>query len=237
MFHRFIRRCFVILFGVPLSFLGRDDGTSSPTGKILSAFAQILIELCLKFKRTLIVTISVTNIHTKRYILNKANGSLKNRIVSLQHCFEASFKSEESMEVVLPNLEKTFTSAFSCFLAGTTGLEHKSNVSSQTFRQSLLSIHEYFYLTAPKVGTFAAFDDYECIILCLRNPSCRSVNLAVAKKQDGKIWCELLSSQKYTIPEEYRKNRTSRHVSFKVGIAFYINIQLTFFYTRYHYTV
>ena len=41
MFHRFICRCFVMLFGVPLSHLGYDDGMSSPGGKISFAYTQI----------------------------------------------------------------------------------------------------------------------------------------------------------------------------------------------------
>ena len=41
MFHRFICRYFVMLFGVPLSLLGHDDGTSPPGGKISFAYWQI----------------------------------------------------------------------------------------------------------------------------------------------------------------------------------------------------
>ena len=97
-------------------------------------------------------------------------------------------------------------------------MKQKFTFSSKTFKQSLLSIDEYFYLTAPKVGTFAAFDDFECIFSCMRNPSCWSINLAVAKKRDAKIWCELLSSHKHRFPEEFRENSTSRHISIMVGL-------------------
>ena len=97
-------------------------------------------------------------------------------------------------------------------------MKQKFTFSSKTFKQSLLSIDEYFYLTAPKVGTFAAFDDFECIFSCLRNPSCWSINLAVAKKRDAKIWCELLSSHKHRFPEEFRENSTSHHISIMVGL-------------------
>ena len=41
MFHRLICRCLVMLFGVPLSLLGHDDGTSLPRGKISFAYWQI----------------------------------------------------------------------------------------------------------------------------------------------------------------------------------------------------
>ena len=97
-------------------------------------------------------------------------------------------------------------------------MKRKFTFSSKTFKQSLLSIDEYFYLTAPKVGTFAAFDDFEYIFSCLRNPSCWSINLVVAKKRDAKIWCELLPSHKHRFPEEFRENRTSHHISIMVGL-------------------
>ena len=105
-------------------------------------------------------------------------------------------------------------------------MKQKFTFSSKTFKQSLLSIDEYFYLTAPKVGTFAAFDDFECIFSCLRNPSCWSINLAVAKKRDAKIWCELLSSHKHRFPEEFRQNSTSRHISIMVGLFPTHNIKI-----------
>ena len=41
MFHRFICRCLVMLFGVPLPLLGHDDGTSPSGGKISFAYRQI----------------------------------------------------------------------------------------------------------------------------------------------------------------------------------------------------
>ena len=57
MFHRFICRCFVMLFGVPLSLLGYNYGMSSPGGKISFAYTQVkhffnytlLIRLRLKY--------------------------------------------------------------------------------------------------------------------------------------------------------------------------------------------
>ena len=45
------------------------------------------------------------------------------------------------------------------FFAEAPVLEHKFTFSSQTFKQSLLIIDEYQYLTAPKSGTFVVFDD------------------------------------------------------------------------------
>ena len=38
----------------------------------------------------------------------------------------------------------------------------------------------------------------------LSNPSCLSLNLAASKGADGKFWCELLTSDKYINPCEYK---------------------------------
>ncbi|CAH3140748.1 unnamed protein product [Pocillopora meandrina] len=51
------------------------------------------------------------------------------------------------------------------------------------------------------------YDDFECIFKCLYHPSCISFNLAAK----GKLWCELLSSDKYSKPMEYKQNKSSHH--------------------------
>nr|XP_058950992.1 uncharacterized protein LOC131778586 [Pocillopora verrucosa] len=42
---------------------------------------------------------------------------------------------------------------------------------------------------------------------CLQHPSCISVNLAL----EIRLWCELLSSDKYSNPKEFRQNESSHH--------------------------
>ena len=84
-------------------------------------------------------------------------------------------------------------------------------------RQDLFIIDEYYYLNVPRVGKYTVFDIFDCTFKCLRNPSCLSLNLAASKGADGKFWCELLSSVKYSIPEEYKRNETSLHLLVKVG--------------------
>ena len=83
MFHRFICRCLVMLFGVPLSLLGHDDGTSPSGGKISFAYRQIkhsfsymlfkssAIKICLGVQRALIAAIAaVMKIHTRYHLLS-----------------------------------------------------------------------------------------------------------------------------------------------------------------------
>ena len=42
--------------------------------------------------------------------------------------------------------------------------------------------------------------------------------MAASKGADGKLWCELLSSEKHSNPEEYKGNESSHHFSIKVGL-------------------
>ncbi|KAL9954496.1 hypothetical protein ACROYT_G042044 [Oculina patagonica] len=56
-----------------------------------------------------------------------------------------------------------------------------------------------------------AYDDFDCTFECLRNSLCFSVNLAASEGDDGKLWCELLSSDKYHSANEYTENESSHH--------------------------
>ncbi|CAH3021965.1 unnamed protein product [Porites evermanni] len=76
---------------------------------------------------------------------------------------------------------------------------------------------EYNYLNVSKVGTFTVYDSLDCTFECLGNPSCLSFNLAAYKGADGKFLCELLSSEKYSNPEEYKRNDSFHHFFVKVG--------------------
>ena len=77
--------------------------------------------------------------------------------------------------------------------------------------------HEFSYLNVPRVGKYTVYDIFDCTSECLSHPSCLSLNLAASKGADGKLWCELLSSVKYSNPDKYKGNATSHHYSIKVG--------------------
>ena len=81
------------------------------------------------------------------------------------------------------------------------------------FRQDIFSQDDYHYLNVPVVGSFTVDNTFDCTLKCLRNPCCFSVNLAAYRGANGKIWCELLSSEKHSNPEKYKRNQTSHHLS------------------------
>ena len=108
-------------------------------------------------------------------------------------------------------------------------MEHDDN-PTHVYRRRLFSVDEFYYLDVPKVGTVTVFDDFDCTFKCLNNPSCFSVNLAASKEPSGKLWCELLSSDKYSNARHFKKNKSWHHFSMTVeSILFHINIPIGHF--------
>nr|XP_058954091.1 uncharacterized protein LOC131781453 [Pocillopora verrucosa] len=54
---------------------------------------------------------------------------------------------------------------------------------------------------------------FHCTLACLRNNLCLSLNMASSRGTEGKLWCELLSSDKNRNAENYHKNTSSHHFS------------------------
>ena len=90
----------------------------------------------------------------------------------------------------------------------------------QSTRQHIFSTEEFHHLNVPRVETVDVWDIFDCNFECLRNHLCFSVNLAASKAADEKLWCELLSSDKYRNPAEYTTNISAHH--------YYIEVQKIF---------
>ena len=89
--------------------------------------------------------------------------------------------------------------------------------STRTFLTRTFLEHEFHHLNVPLVGTVAVSDVFDCTLECLSNPFCLSVNLAAFKGAHGKLWCELLSSDKFRNSTEYKGNKSSHHFTIEVG--------------------
>ena len=74
-----------------------------------------------------------------------------------------------------------------------------------------------YYLNVLPIETFTVNDVLDCSFECLSHSLCYSVNMAASKEANGKLWCELLSSDKYRASSEYKVNQTSHHYFIKVG--------------------
>ena len=109
------------------------------------------------------------------------------------------------------------TSFFFFFFFFTTGECISKTRAPRTFQQSLFKKEELPYLNVSKLGTFAVYDFFDCTFECLSNPLCLSINVAALRGADGKLWCKLLSSDKYKDASQYGGNKSSHH--FSVGCA------------------
>ena len=89
--------------------------------------------------------------------------------------------------------------------------------STRTFLRRTFIKHEFHHLNVPLVGTVAVSDVFDCTLECLSNPFCFSVNMAAFKGAHGKLWCELLSSDKFRNSTEYKGNKSSHHFAIEVG--------------------
>ena len=98
-------------------------------------------------------------------------------------------------------------------LAEFTSMYHHS------LRQDVFIKEEYHYLNVSTVGTFTVYNSLDCTFECLGNPSCLSINLAAYKGADEKILCELLGSEKYSNPKQFKSNNNSYHFSIKVTLT------------------
>ena len=92
--------------------------------------------------------------------------------------------------------------------------------SLPSITQRLFIAEEFHQLNVPRVETVEVWGIFDCTLKCVRNPLCFSVNLAASKANDGKLWCELLSSDKYRDPAEYKGNISAHHYRMEVKKVF-----------------
>ena len=88
--------------------------------------------------------------------------------------------------------------------------------SEKTLKQRLFSKDELHHLNVTQVGKLTVSDLLDCIDECLKNALCFSINMVAFKGAEGKLWCELLSSDKYRDIKNYKGNMSSHHFSILV---------------------
>ena len=96
---------------------------------------------------------------------------------------------------------------------GMKSAEQDLGPSDQADEQSYFLKEEFHYLNVTQIRKFTMFDMFHCTLACLRNNLCLSLNTASSRGTEGKLWCELLSSDKNRNAENYHKNTSSHHFS------------------------
>lgn len=107
------------------------------------------------------------------------------------------------------------------FTPGVISLEQNWPSFHGTFKVYQFSREEFYYLNVTRVGIFTYYDLLDCIFECVRNTLCLSINVVAFAGADGKLWCELLSSDKYRNAENFKENISWHHFSIMVRILFH----------------
>ena len=93
---------------------------------------------------------------------------------------------------------------------------------------------KHHYLNVSKVGSALVSTFIDCSIACINTVSCFSFNLAASPDIDGKLWCELLATDKYNASDKFHASQSFHHysiyVSCNASLLFFVeehNIHLT----------
>lgn len=97
---------------------------------------------------------------------------------------------------------------------------------SSMSRQAQFVEHSYHFLDVPKIAGIALPSDTDCLLRCMRNDHCFSLNVAAFSLPNGSTSCDLLSTDKYNASDKFKEDRTSHHFSIMVSNAPAINVPL-----------
>ena len=117
------------------------------------------------------------------------------------------------LERVYQKVEETmkFLAVFPLFIY----LVKELRFSSQ-FVQVRFQSDDSLYLNVTRLKTTFVDDILDCSFTCLQQTRCVSFNLAVVANSEGKFWCELLPSTRYSNPQRLTSNSQSRHFYIQV---------------------
>ena len=76
--------------------------------------------------------------------------------------------------------------------------------------------HYHSFLNIPLMASVKVYDSMACVLHCLRNAECKSVNFAVDPDDEGHR-CDLLPSDKYYFRYKFQQNFSYHHYSLVVS--------------------
>ena len=80
--------------------------------------------------------------------------------------------------------------------------------------------HFYQVLDVPKIEGVAVQTERHCQLRCLNNSRCFSTNIGMLPLPNGIISCDLLPTDKYSAPEQFKANLTFHHYSIRVSVNY-----------------
>ena len=113
-----------------------------------------------------------------------------------------------------------------CYVCAETGQFGLHRQPRSMSRQAQFVEHSNHFLDVPKIEGIALPSDTDCLLRCMRNDHCFSLNVAAFSLPNGSTSCELLSTDKYNASDKFKEDRTSHHFSIMVSNAPAINVPL-----------
>lgn len=101
-------------------------------------------------------------------------------------------------------------------VAGEQSKTLKGCLRSDVENHAELVEHVHSFLDIPAVGSIKVHDSMTCILQCLRNEQCYSLNFAIDFDYQGHL-CDLLPSDKYNSPNKFQQDVAFHHHSIAVG--------------------
>ena len=78
----------------------------------------------------------------------------------------------------------------------------------------------FHVLDVPKIEEVAVQTGSQCLLRCVNNDRCFSINIGAFHLPNGKISCDLLPTDKYNASEKFKTNHTFHHYSIKVSTTY-----------------
>ena len=100
------------------------------------------------------------------------------------------------------------------------GGDGKSLDRGSKLRYALFKDHPFHALQSTKVDEAYVETTKQCLLRCVKNQHCFSTNVAATTVQDGKVLCELLSSDKYNSSQTFGQSGFFHHYSISVSNCF-----------------
>ena len=77
--------------------------------------------------------------------------------------------------------------------------------------------HLFHALGVLMIDSKEVFDAWQCLLECIRNPHCFSINIAVDDNKDRRFTCDLLPTDKYNSSSYFEPSRFHHHFSLTVS--------------------
>ena len=81
--------------------------------------------------------------------------------------------------------------------------------------------HKHHYLNVSQIGSALVSTFFDCSVACIKTVSCFSFNLAASPDIDGKLWCELLATDKYNASDKFHASQFFHHYSIYVSFFYF----------------